>query len=125
MIRDEAVLKQLSALYVEDNDAMRESLGKYMRRRFGELWLSQNGKEGLELYKKHCPDIVITDIEMPVMDGITMITKIREINDDQPIIITTAFNDDEHTNIRCLNLIKPIDAERLIDAVLYCVGKVS
>jgi YesN/AraC family two-component response regulator len=101
---------------------MRNSLERFMRRRFGEVYLAQNGEEGLALYIKHNPDIVITNIEMPVMNGSIMINKIMEIKSDQPIIITTAFNNDEYTSTRFVNLIKPIVVENLIDAVISCIG---
>ncbi|MBF0319889.1 MAG: response regulator [Nitrospirae bacterium] len=120
-MRDETILKTLSALYVEDDAAMLDGLAKFMRRRFGDVYLAKNGKEGLELYITHNPDIVITDIEMPVMNGIVMINKILKIKNDQPIIITTAFNDDDHVSNRCVNLIKPINVERLIDAIFCCI----
>ncbi|MBF0345619.1 MAG: response regulator [Nitrospirae bacterium] len=121
-MRDESVLKKFSALYVEDNKLMRDSIGRIIRRRFGEVYIAENGKEGLELYIKYKPNIVITDVEMPVMDGITMIKKIRAVKETQSIIITTAYEDDEHTDSSCVNLIKPVEAERLIDAIFECLG---
>ncbi len=121
-MRDETRLRGLSVLYVEDNFCMRDSLGKFMRRRFAEVYTAQNGEEGLALYIKHNPDIVITNIEMPVMNGSIMIKKIMEIKSDQPIIITTAFNNDEYTSARFVNLIKPINVEKLLDAVINCIG---
>ncbi|MBF0343907.1 MAG: response regulator [Nitrospirae bacterium] len=125
-MRDETILKSLSVLYVEDDDILRVGLGKYLRRRFGATYFAQHGKEGLDLYIEHDPDIVITDIEMPIMSGNAMIEKILEIDKDQPIIITTAFNDDEHTSRGvCANLIKPIDVDKLTDAIYHCIGEVT
>ncbi|MBF0336685.1 MAG: response regulator [Nitrospirae bacterium] len=119
---NESVLKELTVLYVEDDNVLRANLGKYLKRRFGQVFLASNGKEGVDIYKDTRPDVVITDINMPVMDGNEMIRQILEIDDAQPIIITTAFNDDEHTSSRCINLIKPIDMNKLLEAILYCMG---
>ncbi|SHH92982.1 response regulator transcription factor [Clostridium grantii] len=49
--------------------------------------MAKNGKEALEFYNSYKPDLVITDIEMPVMDGLSLIQSIKEINESQPIII--------------------------------------
>ncbi|KJU86566.1 response regulator receiver protein [Candidatus Magnetobacterium bavaricum] len=121
-ILNESVLKGLSVLYVEDDDLLRANLGKYLKRRFGEVFLASNGREGLDIYNRRKPDFVITDINMPVMNGNEMIKSILEVDDAQPIIITTAFNDDEHTSLRCVNLIKPIDTNKLLEAIFYCIG---
>ncbi|MCT7564818.1 response regulator [Aliarcobacter butzleri] len=54
--------------------------------------VAKNGQEGLELFKKHNPDLVITDIQIPVMDGIQMIKAIKEINPQVQTVIVTTFN---------------------------------
>ncbi|MCG3667122.1 response regulator [Aliarcobacter butzleri] len=58
--------------------------------------VAKNGQEGLELFKKHNPDLVITDIQMPVMDGIQMIKAIKEINPQVQTVIVTTFSDVEY-----------------------------
>lgn len=86
-------LKTLKLLYVEDDPDIREQLALFLRRRVGELFLACDGMEGLEAFCLHSPDIVITDIQMPVLDGLSMAEAIRERNNNVPIIVTTAFND--------------------------------
>ncbi|WP_373035165.1 diguanylate cyclase [Sulfurimonas sp.] len=83
----------VTILYVEDEIDIRESLGKFLKRFTDKLYIAKNGKEGLELYKKHKPDIVISDIKMPIMNGIEMLKAINEINPDQPSIFTTAHSE--------------------------------
>ncbi|MBF0538807.1 MAG: response regulator [Nitrospirae bacterium] len=119
---DELILKGFSVLYVEDDEVLRTNLGKYLNRRFGKVFLASDGREGLDLYNNRKPDFVITDIHMPVMDGNEMIRAILEIDNEQPIIITTAFNDDEHTSSRCVNIIKPINTNKLLEAIFCCMG---
>jgi len=88
-------LNEKSILYVEDEDDIRERLSKFLKRRVSNLYTAENGAIGLELYKQHKPNIVITDIQMPIMDGLEMSEKIKKINREQIIIVTTAFNEEE------------------------------
>ncbi|WP_420265661.1 diguanylate cyclase [Candidatus Magnetominusculus dajiuhuensis] len=89
-------LHRAKVLYVEDEAVIRDSIARFLRRRIKDLLLASNGEEGLEIYKKENPDIVVTDIMMPIMDGIEMSREIKSINEDTPIIITSAFNDEEY-----------------------------
>ncbi|MBF0320133.1 MAG: diguanylate cyclase [Nitrospirae bacterium] len=89
-------LQRTRVLYVEDEDVIRDSIARFLKRRIKDLYLASNGKEGLETFKQERPDIVITDIRMPVMDGIEMSSAIKSINEDTPIIVTSAFNDEEY-----------------------------
>lgn len=88
-------LEGLKILYVEDEPSIRESLIRFLRRRTSELYVAVNGEEGLMLYRRHKPDMVITDIRMGVMDGFEMISNIRSSDDVIPIIITTGYSDEE------------------------------
>jgi len=89
-------LSNISLLYVEDEDAIRESLARFLKRRVGTLYEARNGEEGLELFKEHQPDIVVTDVQMPIMNGLSMAEEMKKIDNDIPVIITTAFNDEEY-----------------------------
>jgi len=92
-IKDVELLKQFSVMHVEDDTSVRESLMRFLKRRFDSIFSAKDGAEGLELYIENKPDIVITDIQMPVMDGIEMSRRIKELNPDALVIITTAFNE--------------------------------
>ena len=122
---NETVLKTLTVLYAEDEGYIREIITRFLRRRVAMVYEAGNGKEGLDIYVSHKDDIdvVITDIQMPVMDGMTMIDEILKIEGTQPIIITTAYNDEYHTSDKvCRNVIKPINMEYLLESILFCVG---
>ncbi len=93
---DEEFLKTLNVLYVEDEETVREEVARFLRRRFARVDAAANGLEGFELFEKNLYDIVITDIKMPVMDGLSMAQKIREVHDDMPIVIVTAFSETEY-----------------------------
>jgi YesN/AraC family two-component response regulator len=87
--------KDFPILYVEDNDGLREKAVKFFKKFFNILYVASNGEEGLEFYEKYQPKIVITDIKMPKLDGMSMAKKIKIINPNVKIIVTTAFDDKE------------------------------
>lgn len=96
-----------------------------MKRRVAVVYGAYNGKEGLDIYisNKSEIDLVITDIQMPIMDGMTMIEEILKQDDAQPIIITTAYKDEAHTSDRvCRNIFKPINLDHLSESILFCMG---
>jgi PAS domain S-box-containing protein len=107
-------------LYAEDDTETREELQSILELYVAELYIAKNGREGLDLYKKYFPDIVITDIQMPEMNGLSMAADIRVLNSQQPIIILSAYNDVEYL-FRALELgiqhyiTKPISIERLLN----------
>ncbi len=90
---DKLIPGNLSILHVEDDESVRESLVRFLQRRFHRVYSGVNGQDGLDLFLKHTPDIVVTDIQMPVMDGLKMAEEIRKYSPYQPIVITTAYSE--------------------------------
>ncbi|MBF0317081.1 MAG: response regulator [Nitrospirae bacterium] len=118
------IFKDKRLLYVEDDEIIRVNIAHFLRRRFKEVTEAENGRQGLNLYSPGTYDIVITDIEMPIMNGLKMIDKILEIDSTQRIIITTGYNDDEHKSKKaCVNIIKPIIRETLLIELYRCLNK--
>ena len=123
-------LKKLKILYVEDEPDVQMALAAIIRRRSGELILASNGQEGYEKFLEHTPDLIITDIKMPIMDGLEMSKKIREHSRSVPIVITTAFNDTSFlidaidTGINQF-VLKPIDSQKLFSAIMHCVKEIT
>ncbi len=112
-------VKELRVLYVEDEVLTRQAFEKILQRRVKELFIAENGKDGLEKFIEKSPDVIITDIEMPIMNGIIMIEEIKKIAPSKPIIILTAFEDDEHhTSLAEYKLIKPVDKLKLLDTLI-------
>ena len=113
-------LKNLSVLYVEDEVQIREEVEFFLKKVVKNLYCAKNGEEGLELYKKNNPDLVITDIRMPVMDGISMSKEIKKINAESKIIVITAFSESEYL-YECIKLnisnylTKPLDLQLLMN----------
>lgn len=105
-------------LYVEDDDGIREQLIRFLEYFSSELYTAINGKEGLKVYQEKHPDIIISDIKMPIMDGIKMLNSIKNINKKQYAIFTTAYSDSNYL-IDAIDLqvdgyiLKPIDLNKL------------
>ena len=114
--------KQIRLLYVEDDVDGREHLSSGLRKRFKELEVAVDGLDGFEKFQKFRPDIIITDLKMPGMSGLEMITKIREEDNKIPIIITSAHGEaslllesiDKYINGYIL---KPISYKKLFDTI--------
>ena len=88
-------LRDMKVLFAEDDLPTREAIKFFLQDEVKELYLASNGKEGLELYEKLNPDIVITDEDMPLMCGLEMIEKIKEKNQNQSVVLFTAKSDVE------------------------------
>ncbi len=121
MINDE-ILKKLRILYVEDEAALSRLLKEAIGSRFDEFHLAHDGMEGLAKYRKIKPDIVITDITMPKMDGLEMARKIHNEDRNIPLIVLSAYSDKE--KLLCaidvgINkyLIKPFDPDTLLEYI--------
>jgi signal transduction histidine kinase len=87
------MLKNFTVLYVEDDRSTVENIRDILNNRVKELYVAYDGKEGIDSYTQNKPDIILTDINMPKLNGIEMSKKIKELNIDIPIIIFTAFNE--------------------------------
>jgi len=85
----------MQLLYVEDDDNIRKVYERYLKRKVKSLIVAVNGEDGLDMYLKHKPDLIVTDIKMPIMNGLEMSRKIRKIDNTIPIIVTTAHTETE------------------------------
>ncbi len=105
-------------LYVEDEEGIRVELTRFFKRYTDKLYIATNGEEGLDMYKKYKPDIIISDINMPLMTGIEMAKIIKKIDPKQHIIFTTAYNDSSYM-LEAIELdidgyvLKPVDYDKL------------
>lgn len=114
--------QELSILYVEDEAMLREGMVGSLRQLFKGVEVAEDGAIGLALYQNSHYDLVITDISMPNMDGITMIRQIKSVNPEARIIVTSAQNDADKL-LELINLgvdrflTKPIDKTMLIETL--------
>jgi len=91
-----ALAKNLTVLYVEDEVALRDSVTLYLRKIFLHVRTASDGQEGLKSYQEHPCDIVISDIQMPHMNGLEMVKEIKAISPDQEVIIISAYSEAEY-----------------------------
>lgn len=130
MIHEEVrdLLKTLTVLYVEDEVIVRKLYTKRLSQIFKSVHEAKDGEEGLAKFREFTPDLVITDHIMPNMQGLDMIKHIREIDQETPIIITTAYIDIDFL-ITSINLgvvqflAKPINEEQLLNTINIAVSK--
>lgn len=119
----------IGVLYVEDNEAMRLSTSKILKEVFDTVYIAVDGKEGLELYKKHRPQIVITGIKMSNLNGLELGKHIRKISSSTKIIILSAFDSQEFLyqaiEIGVLNFLKkPINHSTLVGCMKDTVNQI-
>jgi YesN/AraC family two-component response regulator len=117
------ILKKYTILYVEDDKVVNEELSFFLKKIVGTVYTAFNGKEGLIAYKKYKPDVVLTDIKMPIMSGLEMAKNIKDIDNDVPIIVTTAYDEQEYL-LNSVDIgideyvLKPINPLTLLDSII-------
>jgi len=111
--------KGVSLLYVEDDTALRESTAKLLRNFFPHLRLAENGQVAWDQLQEETADLVITDIRMPVLDGIELCRRIKANDFNLPVMVISAH--DEVTYLtEMINLgvdqflAKPLDLQQLL-----------
>jgi len=114
--------KNLTLLYVEDNQDAREMTAMILEDFFDTVILAVDGVDGFKKFQENKVDLVITDINMPEMNGIDMCEKIRQINNEVPLIILSAHNEDNYfmQSIQIgINgyILKPIDIDQLTNII--------
>jgi DNA-binding NarL/FixJ family response regulator len=85
--------KDLTILIAEDDNEARETLKSMVELDFKYVYEAKNGCEGLDLFQKYKPDIILSDIQMPCMSGIEMVAEIRKSSNDFLTIFISAYSD--------------------------------
>lgn len=122
-------LKRLRVLYVEDEEDAREQFAQFLKRIAGDLVTAKDGQEGLAAYHAHRPHIIITDIQMPTMDGLAMASIIRKLDKSTRIIVLTAYEQLDYLK-GSINvgvdkyLTKPVDGRQLQATLLECADAI-
>jgi diguanylate cyclase (GGDEF)-like protein/PAS domain S-box-containing protein len=123
---------KLSLLLVEDDPVNREILRRVILDKVPdiELYTAENGITGLELYKQHAPEIVVTDVNLPTVNGILMAGEIRALNPSASIIVITA-NDDMRYVMDAIKIgithyvLKPIEHQLFIETIDNCIERIE
>ena len=119
------ILKTISVLYVEDENDVRGFTSKLLSSLLRKVYVAQDGQEGLQIFEENQDDIdlIVTDINMPKMDGLSMGAAIKKINIEIPIVITSAHNDTNFLK-RAIEIgvttyaMKPIDLYQLVESII-------
>jgi len=109
-------------LFIEDEQALRENYVTYLKRHFIEVYEAEDGEEAYKIYNEKKPHILIVDINIPKMNGIDLLKKIRQTDHTTKAIILTAHSDVKYllqaTELKLTKyLIKPISRQELNDAL--------
>lgn len=119
-------ISDVSVLVAEDEKQILEPMVEYLQLFFEDVYMARDGLNAFRIYESKRPDIIISDIHMPHMDGLTMIEKIREKDKKTKIIITTAHSErDKLLQAIKLHLvdylIKPVQSDLLKEMLLSLV----
>lgn len=113
-------VRDLSILVVEDNFDVNELIVRAVKPYAKDIFIAYNGIEGLDLYAKHEIDVILTDFDMPVMNGLLMIKNIRETYEHTKIFLVTGIHDMDmiakavELNINYL-IKKPIELRKIFE----------
>jgi len=112
------MLKNFTLLFVEDDNGVQEQMKMMLQDEVKEFYQAYNGEMGLQYYREKKPDLILTDINMPVLSGLDMAEAIKQIDKNQPILMLSAF-DERDILLNAINIgvdgfiVKPIDMGQL------------
>jgi len=124
MNNDVSKLKDITVLYCEDEKYLRDVTKGILETFTKKQFIAEDGVIGLELFKKHEEeiDLIITDVNMPNINGLDMAKEIKAINPNIPIVVATAFSNPDYL-IKAIDLgvdkyvLKPINIKKLLDTM--------
>jgi CheY-like chemotaxis protein len=120
-------LEDAAVLFVDDEPLLRESLGAWLGGKAGRALCAQDGAEALEILGSNKIDLLLTDVRMPVMDGITLLKKIAKAESRPCVILVTGYNDLAPREAYKMGVDaiveKPIDRTELLRAMQNCLAR--
>ena len=99
-------------LVIDDEPGIRELLDTLLRRKGYDVVLAESGQKGLELFRRERPDVIVLDLKMPGMDGLTVLQQVRSLDPRQPVIILTGAGTPEaEQQVRALGVTEFVEKE--------------
>jgi len=120
----------ISLLYIEDDEDIRMIYSEYLKQYSIDIYYAKDGEEGYKRYFELKPNILLLDISMPKMDGLTLAKKVREKDKKVKIIITSSYGDQQKL-LQAVELylikylLKPIDPHALDEALSKAIEEIN
>jgi len=111
-----------SILYIEDDRLTQRIIVSVLEKYFSKIFVANDGLEGIKLYHEKRPDIILSDISMPNLNGIAMIEKIKEFNPKQKIVLFTGYNELDYLK-KAINIgvdkyiLKPLETQEMLSTL--------
>ena len=103
-------------LVIDDEPSIRDLLDTLLRRKGYTVVLAESGQKGLELFRREHPDVIVLDLKMPGMDGLTVLREVRNLNPKQPVIVLTGAGTAEvEQQVRALGVTEFVEKEFSLD----------
>jgi len=99
-------------LVIDDQQGIRNLLDTLLRRKGYDVVLAESGRQGLELFRRERPDVIVLDLKMPEMDGLTVLRQIQNLDPRKPVIILTGAGTAEaEQQVRALGVTEYVEKE--------------
>ena len=99
-------------LVIDDEPGIRDLLDTLLSRKGYDVILAESGQKGLEIFRRARPDVVVLDLKMPGMDGLTVLQQVRSLNPNQPVIILTgAATPESEQQVRALGVTEYVEKQ--------------
>jgi DNA-binding response OmpR family regulator len=99
-------------LVIDDEQGIRHLLDTLLRRKGYDVVLADSGRQGLELFRRERPDVIVLDLKMPEMDGLTVLREIKNLDPGKPVIILTGAGTAEaERQVRALGVTEYVEKE--------------
>jgi len=99
-------------LVIDDEQGIRNLLDTLLRRKGYDVVLAESGRQGLELFRRERPDVIVLDLKMPEMDGLTVLRQIQNLDPGKPVIILTGAGTAEaEKQVRALGVTEYVEKE--------------
>jgi DNA-binding NtrC family response regulator len=99
-------------LVIDDEQGIRNLLDTLLRRKGYDVVLAESGRQGLELFRRERPDVIVLDLKMPEMDGLTVLREIKNLDPGKPVIILTGAGTAEaEKQVRALGVTEYVEKE--------------